>query len=410
MIAKVVLGTMQNARKLVSIVEAIPYDAELCAGRYVVNAKSMLGVLSMPDFETGELHVHTDNAKECEEILFKLLEAGLLMDTNDAVCRTIYDITTFGEILIDFTSQGKNEDGQMLYARNPGGAPANVAVAAGRLGAHTAFIGKAGNDMQGKFLRSVLEKENVDIKGMLMDDKYFTTLAFVEVSESGERTFAFARKPGADTKIQKEELDIDILDQTYIFHVGSLSLTEQPARDTTFYAVKRAKNKGSIISYDPNYRASLWENEETAIENMRSLIPYVDIMKISDEETELLTGYKNMMEAAEELYRQGVKIVAVTLGGNGAYIYNKEGGCMVPGFTVEHVADTNGAGDSFWGGFLYKISQSDKQLDELTQSELAEYARFGNAVASLCVEKKGAIPAMPKLSQVEERLEDSKWK
>ena len=128
MIAKVVLGTMQNARKLVSIVEAIPYDAELCAGRYVVNAKSMLGVLSMPDFETGELHVHTDNAKECEEILFKLLEAGLLMDTNDAVCRSIYDIATFGEILIDFTSQGKNEDGQMLYARNPGGAPANVAV------------------------------------------------------------------------------------------------------------------------------------------------------------------------------------------------------------------------------------------------------------------------------------------
>ena len=157
MIVKVVLGTMQNARKLVSIVEAIPYDAELCAGRYVVNAKSMLGVLSMPDFERGELHVHTDNAKECEEILFKLSEAGLLMDTNDAVCRSIYDITTFGEILIDFTSQGENEDGQMLYARNPGGAPANVAVAAGKLGAHTAFIGKAGNDMQGGFLRSVLE-------------------------------------------------------------------------------------------------------------------------------------------------------------------------------------------------------------------------------------------------------------
>lgn len=143
---------------------------------------------------------------------------------------------------------------------------------------------------------------------------------------------------------------------------------------------------------------------------MRSLIPYVDIMKISDEEIELLTGYQNMMEAVEELYRQGVKIIAVTLGGNGAYIYNKEGGCMVPGFTVEHVTDTNGAGDSFWGGFLYKISQSDKQLDELTQKELAEYALFGNAVASLCVEKKGAIPAMPKLSQVEERLEDSKWK
>lgn len=322
MIVKVILGTMQNARKLVSIVESIPYDSELCCGRYVVNAKSMLGVLSMPDFETGELNVHTDNDKECEEILFRLLDAGLLIDTNDAISRSIYDITTFGEILIDFTAQNINEDGQMLYARNPGGAPANVAVVASRLGAHTAFIGKAGEDMHGEFLRSVLEKENVDTKGMLLDKNYFTTLVFVEVNETGERTFSFARKPGADTKIQKEEIDVDILDQTNIFHVGSLSFTDQSARDTTFYAVKRAKNKGSIISYDPNYRSSLWENEETAKKHMRSLIPYIDIMKISDEETGLLTDHENVMEAAEALYRQGVKVAAVTLGGNGAYIYN----------------------------------------------------------------------------------------
>ena len=210
MIVKVILGTMQNARKLVSIAESIPCDVELCYGRYVVNAKSMLGVLSMPEFDEGELHIHTDNEKECEKIFFQLLD----------------------EILIDFTSQDINEDGQMLYARNPGGAPANVAVAASRLGAHTAFIGKAGKDMHGKFLKSVLEKENVDTKGMLLDENYFTTLAFVEVSETGERTFSFARKPGADTKIQKEEVDVDVLDHTHIFHVGSLSLTDQPARDT----------------------------------------------------------------------------------------------------------------------------------------------------------------------------------
>lgn len=262
--------------------------------------------------------------------------------------------------------------------------------------------------MHGEFLRSVLQKENVDTRGMLLDKKYFTTLAFVEVNESGERTFSFARKPGADTQIQKEELDVDILDQTNIFHIGSLSLTDQPARDTTFYAVKRAKNKGSIISYDPNYRSSLWENEEIAKEHMRSLLPYVDIMKISDEETELLSGYENVIEAAEELYRQGVKIVAITLGRNGTYIYNKDGGRIVEGFAVEYVADTNGAGDSFWGSFLYKLSQSDKRIDELTLEELAEYARFGNAAASICVEKKGAIPAMPKLTQVEERLEGKK--
>lgn len=409
MIVKVILKTMQNARKLVSIATSIPYDVELCYGRYVVNAKSMLGVLSMPEFVTGELHVHTDNEKDCEMILLRLLEQGLLMDTDDAVSRSIYDITTFGEILIDFTSQDVNADGQMMYARNPGGAPANVAVSAARLGARTAFIGKAGDDMHGRFLRTVLEQEHVDTKGMLLDENYFTTLAFVEVSENGERTFSFARKPGADTKIQKEEIDIEVLDRTNIFHVGSLSLTEQPARDTCFYAVKRAKKKGSIISYDPNYRASLWKDEATAKQQMRSLVPYVDLMKLSDEETELLTDHKDVCEAAKVLYEQGVKIVAVTLGGKGAYIYSKHGGCMVPGFTVNQIADTNGAGDSFWGGFLYKVSTAEKRLEELTQEDLIEFAMFGNAVASLCVEKKGAIPAMPELAQVEERMVDAKW-
>ena len=404
MIAKVVLGTMQNARKLVSIAESIPYDVELSSGRYVVDAKSMLGVLSMPDFGSGELHIHTDNEEECDRILFQLLEAGLLVDTSDSVSRSIYDITVFGEILIDFISQGVNEDGQMLYARNPGGAPANVAVAAGRLGAHTAFLGKAGNDMHGKFLKSVLEQEKVDTSGLILDDQYFTTLAFVEVNENGERTFSFARKPGADTQIQKEEIEIDVLDKTSIFHVGSLSLTAQPARDTTLYAVKRARKKGSIISYDPNYRASLWPDEKTARQQMRSLIPYVDLMKISDEETELLTDEKEVEKAAEILYRQGVKIVAVTLGHKGAYIYGKDGGCVVPGFEATQIGDTNGAGDSFCGGFLYQIIVSGKRLEELTKDDLAKFARFGNAVASLCVEKKGASPAMPTLEQVRERL------
>ena len=403
MIAKVILGTMNNARKLVSIVEKIPYDAELCSGRYVVNAKSMLGVLSMPEFEVGELHIHTDEEIECSNILEKLLENGLLADTYDAAKRSLYDITTFGEILIDFTWQGVSDTGQTLFAQHPGGAPANVAVAAEKLGAHTAFIGKAGKDMHGEFLKSVLEKEKVDTKGMLLDENYFTTLAFVSVAENGERSFSFARKPGADTKIEKEEINVDILDKTTLFHVGSLSLTEQPARNTTHYAIRRAKEKGSIISYDPNYRASLWKDKKTAKEQMRSLIPYVDLMKISDEETELLTGKEKPEEAAKLLFEKGVKIVVVTLGSKGAYLYCKEGGLQIPGF-VSKVADTNGAGDSFWGGFLYRISKSGKKPEEFTLNELKEYVRFGNAVASLCVEKKGAIPAMPTLMEVRERM------
>ena len=284
----------------------------------MVDAKSMLGVLSLPDFEVGELHIHTENETECGKILEQLRKEHLLMDIRDAVRPSLYDIVAFGEILIDFTSQGVHGDGQTLYARNPGGAPANVAVAAGRLGARTAFLGKAGRDMHGEFLRSVLQREQVDTRGLILDDRYFTTLACVEVNGDGERTFSFARKPGADTKIQKEELDTDILDHTNIFHVGSLSLTDQPAEDTTFYAVKRAKAKGSVISYDPNYRASLWKDRETAEKRMRSLLPYVDLIKISEEETELLTGYREVSAAAEALYRQGVKVIAVTLGEKGA--------------------------------------------------------------------------------------------
>ena len=404
MIVKVILGTMQNAKKLVNIAEKIPCDVELCSGRYTVDAKSMLGVLSIPEFEFGELHIHTDEKNLCDSILEQLLELGLLMDINDSVKRSLYDITSFGEILIDFTWQGKNEDGQTLFAQNPGGAPANVAVAASRLGAHTAFLGKAGNDTHGAFLRSVLEKEKVDTAGMVLDQNYFTTLAFVDVDKNGERSFSFARKPGADTMIEKEEIDIDILDRTNIFHIGSLSLTDEPARATTFYAVKRAKEKGSIISYDPNYRSSLWKNEAAAKKQMRSLIQYADIIKISDEETELLTDCAEPEKAAESLFQKGVKIAAVTLGSDGAYIYCKEGGKKVPGF-VSTAVDTNGAGDSFWGGFLYRISNAGKKPEDFSLDELEEFTRFGNAVASLCVEQKGAIPSMPYPEQVQKRLE-----
>lgn len=317
-----------------------------------------------------------------------------------------YGITSFGEILIDFTEQGKNEDGQVLFARNPGGAPANVAVAASRLGVKTAFLGKAGRDMHGEFLKSVLEKELVDTSGLILDENYFTTLAFVSIDSLGERSFSFARKPGADTQIKSEELAKGILSHTDILHVGSLSLTNQPGRATTMYAVKYAKAMGSIISYDPNYRASLWQNKEMAIEEMRSLIPYADVIKISDEETELMTGCANPEEAAKELIRQGVKAVAVTLGADGAYVYCQEGGKVVPGF-FSKVVDTTGAGDSFWGGFLYQLNKKRKHLEELQLVELEEYARFGNAVASLCVEGKGAIPAMPYTEAVEARLRQS---
>lgn len=316
----------------------------------------------------------------------------------------MYDVSAFGEILIDFTDLGKNERGISLFAQNPGGAPGNVCVAMNRLGAHTAFLGKVGHDMHGELLKNTLNKEGVSTKGLLEDDDVFTTLAFVSVNDDGERSFSFARKPGADTQMNYDEMDLDEIDQSSIFHVGSLSLTHEPARTTTKKAIEHAKEKGILISYDPNYRASLWPDEQSAIDMMRSLVPYADIMKISDEETALLTGKPDPADAAKALIDQGVKIAAVTLGANGALVANKEGTAVVPGFKPDSIADTNGAGDSFWGAFLYRLSQADKDLEDITLDELKANTRFANAVAALTVSKPGAIPAMPTMEETEEFL------
>ncbi len=314
-----------------------------------------------------------------------------------------YDLVALGEILIDFTCQGTDPQGQTLFAQNPGGAPANVAVAVSRLGGRSGFLGKVGADMHGAFLRSVLEREGVDPSGLVADKHYFTTLAFVNVNEAGERSFSFARKPGADTKLRSEELNPALLDHAALFHVGSLSLTDQPSRDTTFSALKRAKTHGAMISYDPNYRSSLWRSEAAAVRQMRGLVPYADLMKLSDEETFLLTGRSDPAQAAQKLMDRGVQVVAVTLGSQGAYLRCREGDALIPGYECR-VADTNGAGDCFWGAFLFQVARSGKRAEELTLAELTEMGRFANAAASLCVEQPGAIPAMPSLDQVLARL------
>lgn len=315
----------------------------------------------------------------------------------------MYDVAALGEILIDFTFQGENEQGQKLFAQNPGGAPANVLAAMAKMGAKTAFIGKAGNDMHGRFLKNTLKDCGIDESGMILSDDYFTTLAFVDIKSDGEREFSFARKHGADKMLTKEEVCEDIIKNSKILHIGSVSLTEGPAKEATVFAVKRMKELGGIVSYDPNYRASLWESEEKAKEEARKLIQYADLIKISDEETLLMTGEQGYEKAAELLIEQGVKIVVVTLGKGGAYVRTAEGGKIVEGFKVNAV-DATGAGDSFWGGFLYCFTKSGKKPEEVSVEEAGEFAYFANATASLCVENYGAIPAMPSLEQIEERM------
>lgn len=311
----------------------------------------------------------------------------------------MFDVTALGELLIDFTPCGISESGQCLFEQNPGGAPANVLTALSKCGKKTAFIGKVGADMHGLFLKRILEDNQICTDGLIEDRDVFTTLAFVSLSESGERSFSFARKPGADTCLTMEELREDMIKNSRIFHVGSLSLTAEPARSATFKALEMAKENGCIISYDPNYRAPLWDSMELAVEGMRSILPYVNVMKLSDEETKLLTGEVEPEKAAEILLEKGILIVAVTMGSEGAIVCTKEGSIKVPGYAAKMV-DTTGAGDSFWGGFLNCLLESGKRLAEISLEDAAAFADFGNAVASLCVEKRGAIPAMPTMEQI----------
>lgn len=310
-----------------------------------------------------------------------------------------YDVTSLGEILIDFTYHSVSANGASLFEQNPGGATANLLAAVQKLGGKTAFIGKVGNDMHGLFLKEVVEKAGISSEGMLVDDNYFTTLAFVNLTPSGERSFSFARKPGADTQISKDEVKYDLIKNAKIFHVGSLSMTDEPACTATFEALEFAKKNGIIVSYDPNYRKMLWKDEETAIKGMRSILSYVDIIKISDEEITLLTDKNTPQEAAQVLLEKGIDCVIVTLGSKGAYIATRDFDITSP-CPDGKVVDTTGAGDSFMGAFLYRMSHDNKSPHELTKDDITSYAEFANKVATIVVGRRGAINAMPSMEEV----------
>ena len=310
-------------------------------------------------------------------------------------------IMTIGEILVDMTQCGKDEKGVLCFAANPGGAPANVSVAASRLGCSTAFVGCVGKDTFGNILRDTLVENKVDVSGLQVTDQTGTTLAVVTVDSKGERTFSFMRSPGADTCIDPEKA-VESVKNADILHFGSVSLTDCNCRKTIHGAIREAKKNGAIITYDPNYRASLWSSEEEAVLRMREVLDLCDIIKISDEETVLITGKKEPEEAAEVLLSHGLKIVLITLGAEGAYFRTRSFEGRVPGFKVK-VADTNGAGDTFFGAFLSRIAQRGG-IDNLTEEEMKGYVRFANKAASITSSRPGAIPAMPTLKEVTEAL------
>lgn len=303
------------------------------------------------------------------------------------------NIVSIGELLVDLTQTGTDKNGIPQYAANPGGAPANVAVAASLMGAKTAFIGKVGCDSFGMMLSETLKSKNVDTSGLILDKSAPTTLAAVSLDSDGERSFSFYRKNTADIKLATDEVDYSLIDKCDILHFGSVSLTDEPSAGAVASAVEYAKTNGKIVSYDPNYRPLLWNDKTAAVAKMRELLKFVDIIKVSDDEAVLLTGEADIKAAAKKLLGEGIGIVLVTLGEKGAYFLTEFCEGYHDGFTGE-TADTNGAGDTFFGTFLSQVSDY-QSLKENRGGVLDEAVRFSCAAAGLSTRKSGAIPSMP---------------
>ena len=307
------------------------------------------------------------------------------------------DITSIGEALIDLTWTGKSPAGVPLYAANPGGAPANVAVAAARLGARTAFIGKVGPDAFGEQLRQMLRDNGVDDRGLITGQSP-TTLAVVSVDGTGERSFSFLR--GADGELSADEVKETELEAGKILHFGSVSLTPCRARSATIFAARHAHRAGVLVSFDPNYREKIWQDRSQAEQWITMVLPLVDILKLSQEELPLAAGTEDLEEETRRLEEGGISLVLVTLGAEGVFCRWQGESFLVPGVKTK-VADTNGAGDTFLGALLARLCRrGEHPLEGLKGEELREILAFANRAAALTCSRSGAIPAMPNLEEV----------
>lgn len=306
-----------------------------------------------------------------------------------------FAITAVGELLIDFTPSGYTERGDLLFARIAGGAPANVLAAAAKLGSRTAFIGKVGKDAFGEFLRSTLQEAGICTKGLAVSEQCPTTLAFVQLDQTGDRSFTFYRNPGADLLLETEDLCWELVEQCRILHFGSVSLTDDPSRTATLETVRRARSLGKLVSYDPNYRPFLWKSPEAAVPWMRAGLELADLVKVSEEELELLSGVSDPEEGTKRLASHGCSLVLVSLGAKGAF-YRRGSLCgYLPAYGVKTI-DTNGAGDSFFGAVLHRLSSlSREEIQALGRQELEDIVSYGNAAGAITTTRKGSIPALP---------------
>jgi len=310
-----------------------------------------------------------------------------------------YDVIALGELLIDFTDNGLSPQGNILFEANPGGAPCNVLAMLAQFDHKTAFIGKVGNDMFGIKLKETLEHLSIDTTNLLLDNEVRTTLAFVHTLNDGDRDFSFYRNPGADMMLKDSELDEAMLAATKIFHFGSLSMTHEPARAATKKAIEIAKKNDAIISFDPNLRPPLWRTAEDAREQILYGISQCDLLKISDNELQWLTGEEDYTTGVSILKKiHSIPLILVTMGKDGSRAYYNDLCIEAPAFLQENTIETTGAGDTFYGCALHYVLEYG--LNKITQPKLQDMLTFSNAAASIITTRKGALKVMPNIDEI----------
>lgn len=310
------------------------------------------------------------------------------------------DVVAIGELLIDFTPAGPSLNNRPTFEQNPGGAPANVVAALGKWGRATSMIARVGEDFFGEDLISTLKEHHVDCSLITKDTKIPTTLAFVNLDDNGNRSFRFYRKPGADLMLHKDNIEKTGIQRCKIFHFGSVSLTGEPSREATWHAVERAIENSKIISFDPNVRELLWEDHDEMKEQIIRGLSVADLVKVSEEELHFLTG-EDMLEKAMTLLSEtySISLLIVTLGAEGSsYICNGKVG-FIPGYKVIAL-DSTGAGDVFWGSVLHQLLGRAKLL-ELQETDIVQILQTANAVGALTTLKKGAIPSIPTIDEID---------
>lgn len=310
------------------------------------------------------------------------------------------DVLALGELLIDFTPFGKSNQENLLFEQNSGGAPANVASMIAKLGGHAVLAAKVGEDQFGLVLKEILLENGVDISLVTTTAQANTTLAFVHLDETGDRTFSFYRKPGADIFLDINDVPVTAIQDAKVVHFGTVSMTQDPSYTTTLSVVKKANEFNKIISFDPNVRLKLWEDVTLLKERIHRVLHFVDLLKVSEEELFFITEEEHEEKACDFLHKKyQIPCIVITRGGDGSSIFLDQKMSHVASISVNAI-DTTGAGDAFWGAFLYQVSQHAYGNQLPTSEKLISYLTVANTAGALTTTRRGGIPALPSFDEI----------